>query len=66
MFQVNSIPQNNSGCNQVKPISTISLIFKTAISHFSKTIEEYSARQGVTRLTFVQSSIHTAAKFNVL
>lgn len=65
-FQIDGVPEHDSGGHQIKAGGAIALVLKAAVAHFAEPVEEHGPGQGVAGLAFIQTGVNATAKLDVL
>lgn len=60
-----TIPQSDRGSEQRKPTAAVTLVFKTTIPYFSRTMHEDSSGKGIPGFPFVQTCLNPTTKLRV-
>jgi hypothetical protein len=65
-LQVNGVPQNDCGDEQVQAAGAMALVFIGPVADLAETIEEYGTAKRILLLAFVESYVTAPAKVGVL
>lgn len=65
-LQVNSVPQNDCGDEQVQAAGAMPLVFIQPVADLAETIEEYSTAKRILLLAFVEAYVTAPAQLGVL
>ena len=65
-FEVDGVPQNDCGSDQIQATCTVALRLKAAIADFAKPVEEDRTCKCIAGLALVQADVNAAAQFDVL
>ena len=65
-LQVDRVPQDDGCRHQVEAGSPVALLLEATVADFAEAVEEHGASQRVTRLAFVEPSMHAAAQLDAL
>jgi len=64
-FQVDSVPEDDGGDDQIEPACAVALILEGAVAQIALPIEEHGSRERVSGLALVESDLNTSAQFGI-
>ena len=65
-LQIDGVPEDDGGAQEVEATGSVALIFKGAIPDFAQSVKENGSGEGVSRFPFIESHMNAATQFGVL